>query len=64
VWAQAELRKVLAATGARVVDGELAVGRAHTRLEDGALRDEELLGRLRGLLSALVEEAAPTAAAA
>src|SRR6478672_8453861 len=26
VWAQAELRKVLGATGARVVDGEVAVG--------------------------------------
>ena len=28
VWAQAELRKILAASGARVVDGELAIGRA------------------------------------
>src|SRR5437588_9142441 len=38
VWAQAELRKVLAATGARVVDGEVAVGHAHTRFgADGGL---------------------------
>src|SRR5262249_44552810 len=32
VWAQAELRKVLRTTGARVVEGELAVPRAHVRL--------------------------------
>src|SRR5438128_6824224 len=35
VWAQAELRKVLAATGARVVEGEVPVGQAHQRC-DGA----------------------------
>jgi len=33
VWAQAELRKVLAATGARVTDVELAVGHAHEHLD-------------------------------
>jgi len=33
VWAQAELRKVLGATGARVVEVELAVGHAHERLD-------------------------------
>ena len=33
VWAQADLRKVLGATGARVADVELAVGRAHEHLE-------------------------------
>ena len=33
VWAQAELRKVLAATGARVTDVELAVGHAHEQLD-------------------------------
>jgi chromate reductase len=31
VWAQAELRKVLSSTGARVVPGEVALGHAHTR---------------------------------
>src|SRR5919202_53486 len=36
VWAQAELRKVLAATGARVVDAELVVPLAHEVVrEDG-----------------------------
>src|SRR5438105_8724133 len=43
VWAQAELRKVLAATGARVVEGEVAVGHAHERLADGRLADERLV---------------------
>src|SRR5467141_3152624 len=40
VWAQAELRKALAAAGARVIDGEVPVGHAHTRFgEDGRLAD-------------------------
>jgi chromate reductase len=33
VWAQAELRKVLAAAGARVTDVELTVGHAHEHLD-------------------------------
>ena len=33
VWAQAELRKVLAATGARVSEVELAIGHAHEQLD-------------------------------
>jgi chromate reductase len=33
VWAQAELRKVLGATGARVAEVELAVGHAHEQLD-------------------------------
>jgi chromate reductase, NAD(P)H dehydrogenase (quinone) len=33
VWAQAELRKVLGATGARVTQVELAVGHAHEHLD-------------------------------
>ena len=33
VWAQAELRKVLAAAGARVADVELAIGHAHEHLD-------------------------------
>src|ERR671933_371941 len=43
VWAQAELRKVLAAIGARVAPGEAAVGHAHTRFDDdGRLNDPNL----------------------
>jgi chromate reductase len=33
VWAQAELRKVLGATGARVIETELAVSHAHEHLD-------------------------------
>jgi chromate reductase len=45
VWAQAELRKVLAALGARVLDVEIPVPHAHTRFEEGRLTDDEI--RLR-----------------
>ena len=39
VWAQAELRKVLGALGARVVDAEVAVGHAHEKFAYGELVD-------------------------
>jgi chromate reductase len=65
VWAQAELRKVLAACGARVLEGELPVGRAHTRFdEDGTLVDEEIRELLAERVLALVDEAQPALAAA
>jgi chromate reductase len=61
VWAQAELRKVLGATGARVTDVELAIGHAHEHLDAAghphdpahaeALRDSILV--LRGELQNL-----------
>jgi chromate reductase, NAD(P)H dehydrogenase (quinone) len=57
VWAQAELRKVLAATGARVVDGELSVGHAHTRFDGDLLEDDELQARLAEVVYGLVGEA-------
>jgi chromate reductase, NAD(P)H dehydrogenase (quinone) len=58
VWAQAELRKVLAAIGARVVDGEVAVGHAPTRFaEDGRLEDEQLEEQLQETIDALLTEA-------
>jgi len=57
VWAQAELRKVLRTAGARVVDVELAVPRAHVRLgEDGMLLDDELRERAQVLLDELLAE--------
>jgi len=47
VWAQAELRKVLASAGARVLEGELPVPTAHSRFDEaGRLIDEELRERL------------------
>jgi chromate reductase, NAD(P)H dehydrogenase (quinone) len=60
VWAQAELRKILRTAGARVVDGEVAVARAHVRLaEDGRLLDEELRERTLAVLDALLAEVRP-----
>src|SRR5215217_2833013 len=60
VWAPAELRKVLAASGARVVEGEVAVGRAATRFdEDGRLVDDEIRLDLAEVVYLLVDEAVP-----
>ena len=57
VWSQAELRKVLAATGARVAEAELAVGHAHTRFaDDGTLVDDDLRDQLREALDVLLAE--------
>ena len=65
VWAQAELRKVLASIGARVVDAELPVGRAAERFDaDGRLADEEIREQLGRILDELVETARPRVALA
>jgi chromate reductase len=64
VWAQAELRKVLAATGARVIDGELPVPHAPEHFNDGRLADEELRERLREIVHLLIAERRPSLAAA
>src|SRR5712691_2227627 len=65
VWAQAELRKVLAATGARVVDADVAIGHAHERFdESGRLLDESVEEQLREVVDALLETARPRLAAA
>ena len=56
VWSQAELRKVLGAAGARVLDVELAVGHAAERFgEDGRLADPELREQLRDDTDALAQ---------
>jgi chromate reductase len=58
VWAQAELRKVLAATGARVIDGEVAVGHAPQRFdEQGRLADENLREELAEVVETLADAA-------
>jgi chromate reductase len=60
VWAQAELRKVLGAIGARVIDRELPVGLADDAFTDeGRLADEEQVLILADLLAELVGELAP-----
>ena len=65
VWAQADLRKVLAATGARVVEGEVAVGHAQTRFDDdGRLNDENLAEQLEEVVTMLVAELQPARVAA
>jgi chromate reductase len=58
VWAQAELRKVLAAAGARVVDAELAVNFAVRRFDlEGRFVDDEPREGLARVVDALVGEA-------
>ena len=59
VWAQAELRKVLGAMGARVVETEVAVGHADSRFEDGRLNDEVLATQVHGVVQVLLEECRP-----
>jgi chromate reductase len=57
VWAQAEVRKVLKASGAHVLEVELPVGMADGAFtDDGALADPELTTRLTDVLEALVRE--------
>jgi len=63
MWAQADLRRILGITGARVLDGDLAVARAHEAFdEDGRLRSASQTERLSELLGALAAESLPAAA--
>jgi chromate reductase, NAD(P)H dehydrogenase (quinone) len=58
VWAQADLRKVLAAIGARVIDAEVAVGHAGGRFDDtGRLVDEALREQLGEAVEELASQA-------
>jgi chromate reductase len=64
VWAQAELRKVLATAGARVVEAEVAVGQAPAKFDPfGTLIDEEIEEQLRAALDVLLAEAPVSLAA-
>jgi chromate reductase len=57
VWSQAELRKVLGATGARVVDADVALAHAHTKFsEDGDLLDEAARDQLAEVVVTLLAE--------
>ena len=57
VWAQAELRKVLGAMGAQVVDVEIAAGLAAEKFDaDGRLVDDNVRDQLREALVALGAE--------
>jgi chromate reductase len=58
VWAQAELRKVLGAIGARVLDRDLPVAAVQTAFhEDGRLHDDQHHRTLEEIVSELVMEA-------
>ena len=58
LWSQAELRKVLAAAGARVLDNELAVATAHEAF-DG--EDQLIEAELGDALGSVVEDLADAA---
>lgn len=65
VWAAAELRKVLAAMGARVAGVELAVGHAGEKFDDdGHLLDDDVRQGLRDAIDGLLAEALPNLRAA
>jgi chromate reductase len=66
VWAQAEARKVLGATGARVVDIELPVPHAEAAFAGDQLADAEVHENLAAIVQELIQAAQPamTAAAA
>ena len=58
VWAQAELRKVLGAMGARVVEGDVAIGHVAERFDaSGRLNDPNLEEELGDVVRALIVEA-------
>ena len=60
VWAQAELRKVLGAIGARVTEGEVAVGHAGERFdENGRLNEPNLEQEVREVIATLLSDAQP-----
>jgi chromate reductase, NAD(P)H dehydrogenase (quinone) len=61
IWAQAELRKVLASIGARVVEGEVAVGHAHTRCDGERLADDDIRKQLNEVADMLVAEVVESA---
>jgi chromate reductase len=61
VWSQAEARKVLGASGARVIETDLPVGHANEAFtEDGRLADIELRERYVEILDELVALAEQT----
>jgi chromate reductase len=56
LWAQDHLRKALGIAGARVLDAELPVGKAHARFaDDGSLHDTETRERLAEVVADLTQ---------
>jgi chromate reductase, NAD(P)H dehydrogenase (quinone) len=65
VWAQADLRKVLAAMGARVAEVEVAVGHANEKFdENGTLIDGEIREQLADAAASLLAANEPAQIAA
>jgi chromate reductase, NAD(P)H dehydrogenase (quinone) len=65
IWSQAEVRKTLGASGARVIDEELPIGHAQDAFTpDGRLRDPELRERYEQILDQLVSLAEQVGTAA
>jgi chromate reductase len=65
VWAQADLRRSLGIAGARVLEVELPVAKAHERFDDhGRVEDEQLRERLAEIVRELAAAAEPLATAA
>jgi chromate reductase, NAD(P)H dehydrogenase (quinone) len=62
MWAQAELRKVLGLTGARVVNGDLSLARAHEHFDEAGTLAAPHDTRLSEVLDALLAEVQPVAA--
>jgi chromate reductase len=60
VWAQADLRKVLGAIGARVTEGEVAVGNAGERFdENDRLNEPNLAQEIHEVIATLLSDAQP-----
>jgi chromate reductase, NAD(P)H dehydrogenase (quinone) len=58
VWAQAELRKVLASIGARITEGEVAVGHASERFDEhGRLNEPNLEQEVHEVIATLMSDA-------
>jgi chromate reductase len=58
VWAQDHMRKALSIAGARVIDAEFAIAKAHeVRAEHGDVLHPDAEGELAEILEALVEQA-------
>lgn len=65
MWAQADLKRILGLTGARVIADELPVMRAHEKFDaEGRLLDGKLSERLRLVLETLAAETAAVELAA
>jgi chromate reductase, NAD(P)H dehydrogenase (quinone) len=62
MWAQAELRKVLGIIGARVVNADLALAKAHEHFDEGGTLADHHASRVTNVIDALVADAHPVAA--